>query len=327
MKIKISELEKKIRQTLEDSQFEDNKVKKIIDYLLWAEAWGIQTQWIIKMTWTDSLQDIKAKHELQIERDTPVSQLINAWAQPSIYASWVATDVVIEKAKNSWMAIVSVRNTFSSNWAQAFYSEKIAKNDLIWIVVSRSPWSVAPFNSIDPLLGTNPIGFSFPTMDTPCTFDIATSAITFYGLILADSKWEKIGDNLAIDKAGTITNNPVEAMDWAILPFDRSYKWSALSMMVELLSWPLVSAWFCDYKTYDLEWGSTFIAIDPNILVDSEEFKKNSSKMLNIIRGSRSNDNSAIRIPWEKSSKLREEAFSTWYVDVEEATLKELKYL
>lgn len=327
MEIKVTELTEKIKQTLLQKNFSSEDAEKIIDYFIWAQASKIHTQGIVKMTWAEAIQDIIPKHEIKIEKDTPVSQLINAGAQPSILVSQIATDTVISKAKKSWMAIVALHNTFSSNGAQWYYSEKIAKNDLIGIVVSRSPWSVSPFNSIDPLFWTNPIGFSFPTEKLPCTFDIATSAMTFYGLILADWKGQKIPEWLAIDKNGNITNSPSEAMSWAILPFDKSYKSSALSMMVELLSWPLASSCFCDYKTFDEEWGSTFIAINPDILLDIDKFKKNASKMLEIIKNSRTKNNAPVRIPWEESQKNREKAFSSWYVEVDEMIMKDLNYI
>lgn len=327
MKIKISKLKSKIEQIFLDKGFSISDTSKIVEYLLWAEMSGNKTQGIIKMTGTEPLQNIKPKHEVKIERDTKISQLINAGANPAPLVSQIATETLIRKAKENGFAIVGVRNTFSSNGAQAFYAEKIAKENLIGIVVSRSPGSTCAYNSIDPVFGTNPIGFSFPTNSEPFVFDMATSAITFYGLVLAKAKGEQIGGNLAIDKNGNITTDPSEAMSGAILPFDKGYKSSNLGLMVELLSGPLVSSAFCDFKTFDKEWGSTFIAIDPNILVDVEDFKNNATQMLEIIKTSRTKNGESVRLPGERAKESYKKAEESCEIEVDEAILKEMNLL
>jgi L-2-hydroxycarboxylate dehydrogenase (NAD+) len=239
-----------------------------------------------------------------------------------------ATDVAIEKAKEHGFGIVGVRNTFSSNGAQAFYAEKIANEDLIGIVCSRSPASTTGFDSIDPLWGTNPIGFAFPTENEPFVFDMATSAMTFYGLVLAKARGEKIPDNMAIDTDGNPTNDPERAMDGAILPFDRGYKGAGLGMVVEMLAGPLVNSAWIDNKTFSEEWGSLFIAIDPNLLVDTDVFKKNASDLIAKVKRSRKKEGiKEIRLPGGRATETRKVAELSGETEVEEVILKELGYL
>ncbi len=327
MRIAIEELRNKVIDTLKNN-FSDEEAGRIAEYLIWAEMSGIKTQGLIKMTGTEPLQNIKPQHEIKIERDTKLSQLINAGAYPAPLVSQKATDVVIEKAKEHGFAIVSVHNTFSSNGAQAYYAERIARADLIGIVMSRSPGSTAPFDSIDPLFGTNPIGFSFPTLNDPLVFDMATSAITFYGLILAKSKGEKIPENLAIDKDGNPTTDPAEAMSGAILPFDRGYKGSGMGMVVEMMAGPLASSAYCDCETYDKEWGSTFIAIDPELLVDIDKFKSDTSDLVNIIKSSRKKQGvDVIRIPGERAAQDYKKALESGFAEVEDVILRQLGYI
>lgn len=327
MKISILDLQNKINKTLQKS-FTKYEARRITDYLIWAEMSDIKTQGIIKMTGTEPLQDVKPKHKIKIERDTKLSQLINAGANPAPLVSQQATDVVINKAKEHGFAIVGVHNTFSSNGAQSYYAERIAKQDLIGIVMARSPGSTAPFDSIDPLFGTNPIGFSFPTNTDPLVFDMATSAMTFYGLIIAKANGKTIPNNVAIDKDGKPTNDPNAAMSGALLPFDRSYKGSGLGMVVEILAGPLASSAYCDCKTFDKEWGSTFIAIDPNLLVDIKQFKANCSDLITKVKYSRTKSGvSEIRLPGERAKNSYKNAKKSGYVDVDENILKELGYV
>lgn len=328
MKIAFVDLKEKVLATLTGKGFSDEDAKSITDYLLWAEASGIKTQGIIKMTGTEPLQNIQPKHEIKIERDTKLSQLINGGANPAPLVSQKATDVAIEKAKEHGFGIVGVRNTFSSNGAQGFYAEKIAKENLIGIVCSRSPASTTGFDSIDPLFGTNPIGFGFPTENEPLVFDMATSAMTFYGLVLAKARGEEIPNDMAIDEDGKPTNDPSAAMDGAILPFDRGYKGAGLGMVVEMLAGPLVNSAWIDNKTFTEEWGSLFIAIDPNLLVDTDVFKKNASDLITKVKGSRKKEGAnEIRLPGERATESRKEVESSGMVEVEDAIMKELGYL
>ncbi len=314
--------------TFAENGFSLEDSKRIWKYLLWAEMSGNSTQGIIKMTGTEPLQKIKPKHEIKIERDKKISQLIDGGANPAPLVSSHAADVAIQKAKEHGFGIAGVRNTFSSNGAQAYYAEKIAAADLIGIVCSRSPASTTGFGSIDSLFGTNPIGFGFPTSEGPFVFDMATSAMTFYGLVLAKSHGESIPENIAIDSEGNPTTNPRAAMDGALLSFDRSYKGAGLGMIVELLAGPLVNSAWVDNKTFTEEWGSLFIAIDPDLLVDVETFKANATDLIQKVKASRKAPGiSEIRIPGEQGRMMRAEAMKTHLVDVDETILKELGYL
>lgn len=321
MKIAINELRQKILGTLE-ANFTKDESERIADYLLWAQMSGNSTQGLIKLTGTEPLQNIKAEHEIRVERDTKLSQLINAGKNPAPLVSQIATDVAIEKAKTHGFGIVGIHNILSSNGAQAFYAERIAREDLVGVVLARSAAAVAAFGGIDPLLGTNPIGFSFPTNDEPLVFDMATSAMTWYGLVLARARGEQIPENIAIDKNGNPTVDPKAAMDGVLLPFDRGYKGAGLGMVVESLAGPLVGA---AYGQIEGEWGSLFIAIDPELLIDVAEFKANVSDLVRKIKASRTK--TEIRLPGERAQVARHEAEKSGLVEVDEALLKQLGYI
>ncbi len=328
MKISIKELREKVLTTFTENGFPPEDSEKIWEYLLWAEMSGNSTQGIIKMTGTEPLQNIKTKHEIKIERDKKLSQLINGGANPAPLVSSHATDVAIQKGKEHGFGIVGVRNTFSSNGEQAYYAEKVAEADLIGIVCSRSPASTTGFGSIDPLFGTNPIGFGFPTSDGPFVFDMATSAMTFYGLVLAKSRGESIPENMAIDSEGNPTTNPEAVMDGALLSFDRTYKGAGLAMVIEMLAGPLVNSAWIDNKTFTEEWGSLFIAIDPDLLTDIDVFKTNASDLIARVRQSRKGAGvTEIRLPGDSARAKRAEAITSGFIDVEEVVLRGLGYL
>lgn len=328
MKISISELRSKILKTFSDSGFDSDDAENVADYLLWAQTSGNKTQGLVKMTGTEPLQNIKPQYAPKTERDTKLSRLIDAGANPAPLVTTNGTHVAIQKAKESGFGIVGIRNTFSSNGAQAYYAELIAREDLIGIVCSRSPASTAGFGSIDPIFGTNPIGFGFPTQHEPLVFDMATSAMTFYGLILAKARGESIPENMAIDKDGNPTVDPALAMNGALLPFDRGYKGAGLGMVVEMLTGPLLDGAWVDNKTFKEEWGSLIIAFDPNLLVDTDKFKENATALIETVKKSHKQaDIDEIRLPGEHATKKRHEAEESGLVEVDDVILQELGYI
>jgi len=323
MKITVSDLRSKILNLLSNVNKEDADI--IADYLLYAEMSGNKTQGIIKLSGTNPLQDIIPSYGVKIIRETKVSGLLDAGKNAAIVASYKGADMAIKKAKEMGISIIGVKNIFSSNGAQAYYVEKIANEGLIGIMVSRSPGSVAVFNSIDPLFGTNPIGFAFPTNEEPIVFDAATSAITFYGLIVANARGEKLPENIAIDKDGNFTTDPGTVIkDGAIMPFGNSYKAAGFSMLVELLAGPLIGGAFLDYKTFDQEWGTTIIAIDPTIFGDLQEFKNNCSNFVSIIKSSRTKDGESIRFPNETARNKFYEAQTHGFVEIDEVIFNKI---
>lgn len=324
MLITIDDLRQKILLKLTNN-FSNEQAEKISEYLLWADMSGITTQGVIKMTGTEPIQNIVPEHDMKVLRDTKLSQLIDAGANPAPLVSQVATDIAIEKARNHGIGIVGVRNTHSSNGAQSFYVEKIAQNNFVGVMCSRSPAAVTGFGSIDPLFGTNPIGFAFPTQESPFVFDTATSAMTFYGLVLAKAKGESISENMAIDKDGNMTTDPESAMGGALLSFDRTYKGSGFGMVVEMLAGPLIGGAFVDNQTFKEEWGTFILAIDPELFVDIDKFKLSSSELIQRIKQSRRADSVRdIRLPGERTRELYQQALSSGKVDIDENILKQL---
>jgi L-2-hydroxycarboxylate dehydrogenase (NAD+) len=282
-KVSIELLEEKLLSFLKGF-FSASEAKDCKDAILYAELRHKTGQGLLKLMGTEPLQGIKATAPLSIDHRTKISALITGSKNPSFSIAQTATRICLEKVSENGFGIVGANGIFSSTGALGFYAEQIAAKGYIGFCCARSPGATAPFGLSIPLFGTNPFAWSFPTKDHPVTFDMATSAITFYELVLAKMRGEKIPSGVAVDKNGLMTQDPTEAMAGGILPFDKSYKGSSLSMVVELLSGPLVGASFCDYETFDKDWGFLIFAIDPHVLVDRSSFIDNATQLVDIIR-------------------------------------------
>lgn len=317
-KIILSTLEEKLLQFLE-KHFDGEAAKRAAEVILWAELHNKEGQGLLKLAGTEPLQNVKPIAPLTIKERTPISAHIQANKQPSFYAAQVATDIAIQKAQDHGVAFVGVNGIFSSVGALGFYVERMAKADLIGLVMARSPGTTAPFSTTTPLFGTNPLAVGFPTLDEPLVFDMATSAITWYELVLAKMQGKNIPENVAIDKTGELTTNPADAMKGALLPFDRSYKSSGLSMLVEIMSGPLVSASYCDFETFDKDWGLFVLAFKPDLLADLKDFKFQCSDLIKIIRAQPATNQEAVRLPGDAGRKFAKKTLERGAVEIDSA--------
>ena len=325
MKIKIAELKKLMEKIVSSKYYPSEEAEKIVDVLLYAELTGKNTQGILKMLNRGAPQDCQPDYPPKVIRETPVSVLFDGGKNSGILVAQEATRKVIKIAQDKGFGIVGINNIYSSTGAIGYYTRKIAQNNLIGIVMASSPRTVAHFGGLEPTYGTNPIAFAFPTLESPIIFDMATSAITYFGLVRAHTLGEKLPDNVAIDNEGNITNDPKSALDGAILPYGGTHKGSGLGMVVELLAGVLPGASYIFDKPGD--WGMTFIALSPSLLMDTDEFKRRSSDLIQKVKSGKTKNGGELRIPGYDSEKELQKIVELGEIDIEDSLLLELKKL
>lgn len=323
MLVGIDWLKSKIRETLIDFPVEQAEI--IIDALIWADTTGKDTQGIIKLAGTEPLQKVISKGEITIDIKK-CAALVHGNGNPSPVSTKLGMEKAILLADEHGVGLAGINGIYSSNTTQSYYLYQIAQAGYIGFMCSRSPAAQTGFGSIDPLFGTNPLGISAPTLHEPLFFDFTTSAITWYGLVLAQLRGEALPDYIAIDENGNFTPDPNEAMKGALMPYARDHRSSSMAMMVELLAGPLVGAAYVDLSLEN-DWGAFILVIDPEILCGAKRFREAATDVVNKIKNSRPGFGEKVRLPSEASLEKRQEALQTGEVDVDEKVLKHLGYL
>lgn len=322
MKIKIAELRSITSKAIAKYGYNEEEVKIILEVLMYAQLRG-NNQGIVKLIGKGIPKSTKAG-EIKIIKETKLSALIDGNNNFGMIVKTKALEIALKKAKQNGFAIVGTNNTTSSTGAIGFYAKKIAEAGFVGFVYAGSPEAVAPYGSINPKYGTNPLAIGLPTDNGPVVFDMATAAIAWFGLVQAKTAGKKIPSNVAIDSKGMTTDDPEQAMSGAILPFDRSYKGSGLGMIVEALTGPLVGATFVGIGRGD--WGNLIYIIDPELLVDLKQFKLNMTKMVSNIKGAvKAEGVKEIYVPGEKGDMIALKHIETGEIDVEDNLLSELK--
>jgi len=274
-----------------------------------AELCG-NNQGLVKMYQPSLMAPAEGAGKPTIERDTPTSAVVNANQSPGMLAAVTAADLaaskVLDSDNNSPISIVSSYNTSTSSGQLAFYVERMAKKGLIGISLANSPEFVAAAAGGKPVFGTNPLAVGIPTTTPgyPFTFDMATSAIALFGVLTAKSKGEPLPPNVAYDSAGVMTTDASVALTEGAIATFGGHKGAGLSLCVELLAGALSGGAVlgqCESKKVAKSWGHTFIAIQPDALVD--DFPSKAASIIETVKAS----GPSIRIPGERSALIAAE--------------------
>lgn len=325
MHIAIRELRGLVEKAL-SKRFDVEAVQLITDAILFGQLSGKTSHGIIRLvtgTKYSILNQIPSAKPEVINK-TAISKVIKGNGNPGVLIAALATREVIEIAKGHSVGFVGTVGTTSTSGCLSYFLEKIGREDLIGIVMAQSEPSMVGFNSRERLFGTNPIGFTVPGKTAPFIFDMATSAVSYGELYRALAVNESLPENVAVDALGKATVDPQKAIEGALLPFDRSYKGSALAMVVELLAgaWPGAS---CVGIGEEYGWGNLFIAFSPSLLEDTTEFKLRITKCIDRIRNATTTNGKKVRIPGETCIAARDQCIRRRKVEVDEVLIKRLK--
>ena len=324
MRVKLTELKRVAKEALVHYGYNDEESETILDVLLYAQLRG-NNQGIVKLIGSGIPKDPEAG-EISIEKETKLSALINGNKNAGMVVLKKATEMALEKARESGFGIAGTFNTPTSTGAIGYYARKLAEEGFLGFVFAGSPGSVCTYGSYEPVFGTNPLAVAVPSETDPIVLDMATAAMAWYGLVEAKTAGEPIPDNTAYDSEGNLTTDPAKAMEGALLPFDRSYKGAGLSMIIEVLTGPLVAASFAGIGGVWGNRGNLVFAIDPGLLIDKAEFKKNASKLVQKVKSTKKLSGvEEIYAPGERGGRLTQERLESGEIEIEDNLYTELK--
>lgn len=173
--------------------------------------------------------------------------------------------------------------------------------------------------------GTNPITVGIPTNDIPVILDMASTQITWGHLLVAKAQGKHIPEGVAIDKEGNVTTDPEKAMEGGLLPI-AGHKGSGLGFIVELLGGALTASRVGNNVVGG--WGSLMILIDPNIIRDIDDFKKDVAIAIKELKDSpKMKGFNEIYYPGEKSQKNRLKALQEGEFDIDDKLFSDLRGL
>ena len=285
-------------QALRNIGYDPEEARIIADHCMDAALCGYEYSGLPKILNVAEHRQLKQpKQPLRAVRETPISVLFDGGNNNGMVAMYRATQVAIEKAREHGIGVVGVNNSWVSG-RSAHYVEMVARAGMIGFHTVSSRIHVAAPGSKDPVTGTNPIAFGFPTADEPFIVDIGTAAFMGTDLIFQERRKAVLPEGVAIDKEGRLTQDPAQVH--ALLPFG-GYKGFGLALAMQAFG-VLAGSGFGDDRTY----GYLIMAMKPDLLVPLEDFRRQMSAMLAQVKATaRQPGVDEIRLPGERAFRDR----------------------
>ncbi|MDX5348489.1 MAG: Ldh family oxidoreductase, partial [Hymenobacteraceae bacterium] len=286
---------------------------------------------------------INPKPNIRVVHETPSTAVVDGDGGLGLVVAPFAMQVAMEKANNVGTGWVSVKN--SNHFGIAGYHAMMALNhDMIGMAMTNASPLVAPTNSVERLLGTNPISVAIPAgKQPPFVADFATTTAANGKLEILQRKKEKAPLGWIQTKAGEPSTNAHELKEGgALLPLggdSGSHKGYALGSIVDIFSAVLSGA---NYGP----WVPPFVAFLPlpenpvgqgighflgAMRVDAfrpaDEFKAHMDNWIKTFRNSKSKEDSeSVLIPGDPERIMADKRYQEG-IDLLDAVVEDLETL
>ncbi len=229
--------------------------------------------------------------------ETPVSATLNGGDQVGYLVGRRATDIAIEKARASGIAVVGAFETWYTGM-YSYYLERVTQAGFVGLVAGSAPPRVAPHGGTEGRFGTNPVAVGIPTDGIPVIWDIGTSTVMSGEVMLRQRTGALLEEGCAYDAEGSPTRDPAAALAGAFAVWG-GHKGSGLAMVVQMLGM-LSGAAAMPPVVQDC--GLFLLAVDPGLLGPADDYKRRIADYTQALRSTRPLDPAnPVRVPFERS--------------------------
>ncbi len=278
----------------------EDSAEATTDILSWADLHGVDSHGMSMIPGYDRLRRSgRAKMDARprIIRETGVSAVVDAGGGLGHVPARFAMQMAIDKAKRTGMAIAAVKNSAHFG-ATGYYTLMAANAGFIGMAcTSASGIQVAPTFGKQARLGTDPWSFAAPTTNgRPFLLDMATTTVAAGRIRNKANEGLPTPDGWVLDREGRPSNDPLVAREKGGFltslggsPENSSYKGYGLAAMVNILGSCLSGATLVTdpmhtKKPQGMDIGHFFMAIDPGIFRDKDEFAADVTRFCNDLR-------------------------------------------
>ena len=259
-----------------------------------------------------------------VVREGPSSASVDGGDRVGYVVGQVATDLAARKAAESGLALVGANRTWYTGML-SYYAEQLTRRGLVVLIASNAtPW-VAPHGGTEPRYGTNPICFGFPSADgADVVWDIGTSAVMHAEVVLARRTGRPLDEGVALDGTGAPTVDPAAALEDGALLGWGGPRGGGLGLVVQMLGMmagsPAAPGELADF-------GMVVAAWRPDLLGDAEAFAARIAEYAGWVRATPGRDEAAVRMPFDRSRRVREQTLARGTVAVRPEVLDAVRDL
>lgn len=215
------------------------------DVLLSADLRGIDSHGVARLSGYVRLKEAGRANmnpDVKILYQTPSTATIDADEGLGLVVAPWAMDLAIEKARQVGTGWVAIQNSNHFGIA-AYHAMRALEHDMIGIAMTNASPLVAPTNSKERMLGTNPMCYVFPAgKHQPVVVDLATSTAANGKLEIAQRVGKQVPKGWIKDKTGNDTTDPGALKEGGVLlplgsgDTQAGHKGFGLSAVVDIFS-------------------------------------------------------------------------------------------
>ena len=259
--------------------------------LVASDLRGVDTHGVIRFNphawYVKWLRDgvMTAKPNIRVIKENASTALLDADNGMGFVAGHRAMELAIKKARESGVAIVTVRNSRHYGMS-AYYSMLALPHDMIGIAMTNASRQVVPTFGREARFGTNPISFAIPAQQEQAfVLDMATTTAAAGKLELAIRLGKPVPTGWALNEKAEPTTDPKVAQQARrLLPLggsreSGSHKGYGLGILVEILCGVLTGTLTALNPNQEPR-GHFFGAIDPSAFRPAAEFKADMDRLI-----------------------------------------------
>jgi uncharacterized oxidoreductase len=326
LNIPVSTLQSFVADIFRHAGTSPEEAGRIGHYLTQANLTGHDSHGVVRVPrYVQNLKqgEVFADRTITIERETPVSAVIDGNGGFGQTVTPLAVQVGIDKAKLSGLSAIAFKNTGhlgrAGDWA-----EMAAEHGLVSIhfVNVRGSLLVAPFGGVDRKLSTAPYCMGVPIAGRPLLLlDFATSLVAEGKVLVASRGGKKIPADALITPDGTINGDPSTLYGDLAAP-DRNpengggairafglHKGSGLAFMCEILGGALTGNGTCGPRDGDraaIRNGMMSFYLRPDVLGSPAEIAERAERYIAFYKASRpAEPGGEVLIPGEAEARMR----------------------
>jgi LDH2 family malate/lactate/ureidoglycolate dehydrogenase len=237
--------------------------ERATDVLLWASLRGVDTHGIrnLKRYYLDASGvgrrdgSIVLDAELTLDCESPTTAAFDAHSGLALSLSAQAMECAIDKARQSGVGVVTVRN--STHFGPAgYYAWMAVEHDMLgfascgYLFPHGQTKSVLPFGGLLPMLSTNPLAMACPADKLPpFVLDMATSIVPVNRIELYEEEGRPVPSDWALDANRQPTTKPEEVH--SVIPLGGAttfggHKGYGMALASWILTGLLSGAWRTD---------------------------------------------------------------------------------
>ncbi|MES2261773.1 MAG: Ldh family oxidoreductase [Pseudomonadota bacterium] len=315
MKLSIEEARALAGASMEAVGHSREEADIIADHLIDCELRGLTYGGLARaLSIVERIRSAKTpKRPIALLRETPVSAAFDGGDQVGYLVARRATDLAIEKAKTTGIAVVGAHETWYTGMF-SYYLEMVTKAGFAGMIAGSGGQIVAPQGGTEGRYGTNPIAFGFPSAGAPVIWDIGTSNVMLADVLLKLRTGQPLAPGLAYDKAGQPTQDPAAALGGGAFTAWGGHKGSGLAMVVQLLGMMCGAAAAPDGLR---DCGFYMLVLDPALLTSADDYKQRVADYADSLRATRPADpGQPVRVPFERSGAERAARIAAGSIDV-----------